>query len=482
MTHLTLVQLNDLHGYLDLHPEFFWAGGPPAHGVYRPAGGAARIAALIGQARAANPGGVLAFDCGDTFHGTYPAVQSKGAALLPVHNALGFAAMTAHWDFAYGPARLRALGAQMHAPILAANCYDKESGARAFPATSVAEAAGLRVGVVGLAATIVDKTMPPHFSEGLRFSLGNAELPLLIDELRREQEVDLVVVISHLGFPQDAQLAAEVGGIDVLLSAHTHHRLARPALINGAIVIQSGAHGSFLGLLDLEVKGKRVVDYRHRLEVVEAAVEPDAEVQALVDEALAPHRAMLAEVVGQTAIALHRNTMLECPMDSLLLESMAELTGAQLAFSNGWRYGAPVPPGPVTLNDLWNIIPVNPPVMTCTLTGAELRAMLEENLQHTFARDPYDQMGGYLKRTLGLSLVFKVENPPGQRVVELFVGDAPVEDGRDYTACFVTEQGVPARYGRARASTGVQAIDALRRHLARHSPVNPAARHTMIPA
>lgn len=103
-------------------------------------------------------------------------------------------------------------------------------------------------------------------------------------------------------------------------------------------------------------------------------------------------------------------------MDNFLLQSLLESTGAQLAFSNGWRYGAPIVPGQITLNDLYNIIPMNPPVSTVELTGEEIKAMLEENLERTFSCDPYEQMGGSVKRCLGLNVYFKIENPSGNRI------------------------------------------------------------------
>jgi len=83
------------------------------------AGGYARIAALMSEAR--QHGSVLAFDCGDTFHGTYLPVKSKGRAMLPVMNALAFDAMTAHWEFAYGPEQLRSLSRELKYPVLAIN-------------------------------------------------------------------------------------------------------------------------------------------------------------------------------------------------------------------------------------------------------------------------------------------------------------------------------------------------------------------------
>ncbi|NKE46325.1 bifunctional metallophosphatase/5'-nucleotidase [Roseomonas frigidaquae] len=462
---VTLLQLNDVHGYLEPHAEPVWHGDRMA---FRRLGGYARIATLLRRLRSERPGAVVALDNGDTFHGTYPVVSSKGQALVPILNAIGLDGMTAHWDFAYGTQHLRALAAQLDYPLLAINCFEKEGGAPAFPETRVLERGGLRVGVIGIAATIVDKTMPPHFSTGVRLTLGQDELPGHIARLRLRDGADLIVVLSHLGFPQDMKLAAAVPGIDALLSGHTHNRMAQPAFVNGTPIIQSGCHGAFAGRLDLDVADGKVVRVAHELIALDDSFPEDAAVKALVDAALAPHRGMLEEVVGHTAQPLHRNTMFHTPMDALLLAAIAEAADTDLAFSNGWRYGAPVPPGPVTMNDLWNIIPPNPPVSVVELTGAELVAMLEENLERTFCPDPYGQMGGYVKRCRGLRLHAKLENPYGQRVERLFIGAAEVEPERSYRAAYVTAQGVPGKFGRDRRDLDIRAIEALRRYLATH--------------
>jgi 2',3'-cyclic-nucleotide 2'-phosphodiesterase (5'-nucleotidase family) len=120
----------------------------------------------------------------------------------------------------------------------------------------------------------------------------------------------------------------------------------------------------------------------------------------------------------------------------------------------------------VRVNDLWNIIPVNPPLSLVELTGEELTRLLEENLENTFARNPYDQMGGYVKRMLGATLYAKIENPTGERIQALFVQDEPVQPGRTYPVTFVTYQGVSTKFGSNRRNLEVHAIDALRAYFA----------------
>lgn len=474
---LTILQMNDSHGYLDLHQELFWSGNQAR---YRLAGGYARIATLMQQVRRERPGAVLAFDCGDTIHGTFVPVHTRGQALVPILSALRLDAWTAHWDYAYGPQRLRELASQLPYPMLACNCYDKDTGRLTFAPTTVCEAAGLRVGVIGIAATIVDKTMPPHFSDGVYLTLGKDELPGHIARLRGEERCDLIVVVSHLGFPQEVKLASEVSGIDVLLSGHTHNRLFQPVLVNSTIVIQSGSHASFLGRLDLDVDGGRIVGMGHELMVVDASVLPDPNVQHLVTRALDPCAAELSQVVGHTATPLNRATVLEATMDNLLLQALQHATGAPVAFSNGWRYGAPIPRGSITLNDLYNIIPMNPPVAVVDLSGDEMRTMMEESLERTFARDPYEQMGGYVKRCLGINCYVRIENPAGNRIQEMFVSGEHVRPDRLYRAAFVTTQGVPTNYGINRHSLDINAVAAIRRYLAENHAVQADLHNSIV--
>ena len=251
---LTILQINDLHGCLEPHPEAFRGRG---RFNYRTCGGLVRIATIFKRVRAERPGAVLAY------------------------------------------------------PALAINIYEKDADRLVFDPSCVIERGGLRIGIVGIASNIVDKSMPPSYSEGVRFTLGNTEVPGHIERLRSSDKVDLVVVLSHLGFAQDAKLAAEVPGIDALISGHTHSRLYRPSWVGSTPIIQSGCHGSSVGRLELTVDGGNVIDVRHELICVDEQVEPDAEMAQRVEEALAPHCAFLDQVVEQVHSPLDRATSLD---------------------------------------------------------------------------------------------------------------------------------------------------------------------------
>jgi 2',3'-cyclic-nucleotide 2'-phosphodiesterase (5'-nucleotidase family) len=168
-------------------------------------------------------------------------------------------------------------------------------------------------------------------------------------------------------------------------------------------------------------------------------------------------------------------------MDNLLLQACQEASGTTLAFCNGWRFGAPIPPGDVTLNDLYNIIPHNPPISVCDITGKELWQMMEDNLENTYSRDPYRQQGGYAKRCLGLNIYFKIENPYRKRIQEFFIGGHPLDSTKTYQACFLTVQSIPDHYGTNRRNLNITAIDALKQYFKKHSPIHSTLKQTLIP-
>ncbi|MDQ0457467.1 metallophosphoesterase [Rhizobium paknamense] len=116
---LTILQINDVHGYLEPHQELVWEPQGPSFSIL---GGFARLSTAIKAIRAETMNDILLLDNGDMFHGTFPAVSSMGLALVPAANALGIDAMTAHWEFAWGPEHFERLAEELSYPVLALNC------------------------------------------------------------------------------------------------------------------------------------------------------------------------------------------------------------------------------------------------------------------------------------------------------------------------------------------------------------------------
>ena len=456
---LSIVFFNDVHGYLQSHPDLYYEGSKE---LIKTVGGYARIAGYVNQVRKSSEH-VLVFDGGDTFHGTYPVVQSKGEMVVPILNKIGIDAMVGHWDFAYGPEQLLHLASQLNYPVLGINVYKGDGNLFLLP-YKIVSLNGIKVAIIGICSNVIDKTMPAQFSEGLRVSDGQDELPGYIEKVKSEG-ADLVILLSHNGFPQDCHMLSHVEGVDICLSAHTHNRLYEAVTIKNTVVIQCGCHGSFIGQLDLEIEDKTIQSHSYHLLPADEKLPIDEEMDRVVNGLLKPYDGQLKELVGQTPVNLHRYDSLNSGMDNLLVSAIMYGTHSELAFSNGWRYGAPIKKGSITKNDLFNIIPHNPFISTTDLTGREIKRMLEENLERTFSCEPMQQMGGYVKRCAGLTAYIKIENPEGHRIQELFIGDSPYDSAKVYHVAFVTEQGVPEKYGSNSRETDVNAVNAMVEYL-----------------
>ena len=478
MKRLTLIQQNDSHGHIEPHWELRWRNGVAE--TWR-AGGYAHIRAHAERIRNECGGACIHVDCGDAIHGTGPAQWTKGAAVVPALNAVGVELMTpGNWEFGYGPAVLRERRNELAFQMIAANVRRAETGAPEFAATDIREVNGLRVAFIGITSPIVGTTMPQPFGAGLRFLDALDVLPGIVAAIRQQVRPDLIVLLSHYGFAQEVTIARRVDGLDVILGGHTHDVLAEPVVVGRTIITQAGAHGSYLTRLDLEIANGRVCAFRHELIAVKEDDECNAAVAEIVEESLRPHRKRTDEPAGETDTLLHRGTVLESPTDNLITHSYLFSTGAEVALSHGWRFGTPVPPGQITVGDLWQMIPTNPELFTVQLTGNELRSMLEASLERTFAGDALRQAGGYIMRFAGMRAVVRLNNPAGHRIQRLEVGESIAEPDRTYTVVGAGEQSAPQAH--ERTMSGVSAIESLRSYLAQHTPVSAARTHTALVA
>lgn len=474
---ISLVQINDTHAQLLEHGDARY--GPEGFHV-ETLGGYPRILTKIKEYRARYPGELLVLDNGDTFHGTHEAVQTKGQVMVPYLKALGVHAMTFHWDAAYTPARLKELEQELGYPVLACNVYHRGTRRLMFKPRHTFDINGLQVVVIGLASNIIQKNMPAVFSEGADFTDGIREAAAQVKKARKAG-ADLVILLSHLGYPQDIELLNRVPGIDLCLSGHTHNRVRTPQKIGKAYIIQSGAMASSLGFVRLTLGEKGLAGIEHEYVVLDKTVPQDRGMlrQLRQDPQLARFREYLDTPVGRSRVDLHRASSFYGTMDMLLLDAMRLATGLPIAFSNGWRYGGAVKKGRLTRRHLYAIVPMDPEIRTADLTGEQITQMLEDNLESTFSTRPFAQMGGYIKRVAGLKVYFKLENPYGQRVQRVFTPEGEI--GRDtlYTVAYVTRQAVPERYGSNHQGTGRHAVAAMEA-LLRQGPYQPGDQETFV--
>ncbi|WP_338657090.1 bifunctional UDP-sugar hydrolase/5'-nucleotidase (plasmid) [Sporosarcina psychrophila] len=460
----TLIQQNDTHGCLELHDELFWDSKGP---ILKKVGGYSRICKYVKDVKKENEN-VLFFDGGDLFHGTLPLLESKGNAILSLLKKMpldGF--VPGNWDFAYGKEQLQSLTSNLSFPSIACNLKDQDTGEPLLKPYIVKEMQGMKIGVIGLTYPYVDITMPPSFSEGMIFSTGVEEVQEYVEKLK--DEVDIVVLLSHMGLPLDAKLVSLVNGIDIVLSGHSHDRVIKPIILNDTYIVQAGSSASFLGRLDITFEDDKVTDVQYELITVDEKFEEDEEVKEMVNSILAQYETERSTIVGETKAILHRSTLQESPMDKLITDAYLSTCDCDVAFSHGWRYGPPMAVGPLTLYDLHTIIPSNPKLFTLELDGTALLKALENNLEQVFSSEPFDQKGGYILRSSGLMMTYKPYNPKGNRIQSLQIAGENIDLNKIYKIVGGGGQ-LFKMHEKKKAYQNIQAIDLICSYLKEKKP------------
>lgn len=241
---ISLVYMADLHAQLEPHAEFFRHEGKDETAT---AGGVARIATAVEAIRRERPGRVLFMDAGDTIHGSAAATWTEGKAVVAPVNALKLdLGIPGNWEVVY---RARVLGeraGEFRHPTIAANLRDAKSKKLVFPHYLIKMVGGVRIGVIGFTDPDVPERQPPSYSKGLAYD-GAEVLPPLIDEIRRKEKADVVVLLTHVGLPKSIRLAETLKGVDFALSGDTHERTCEPIVRGETWVVEPGSLGLFLG-------------------------------------------------------------------------------------------------------------------------------------------------------------------------------------------------------------------------------------------
>jgi sulfur-oxidizing protein SoxB len=404
-------------------------------------GGYAHLATLVGRIRAERPGRTLLLDGGDTLQGSATTLWTRGADMVRVMNQLGVDVLTPHWEFTHGLDRVKELfGDRERRGLFAGdfvchNCRELNWDDPVFPPYTVREVGGTRVGVIGQAFPYVPVAHPQRMVPGLTFGIQEERAQRLVQELRDDRKVDVVVLLSHNGLSADLKMARRVKGIDVVLGGHTHEGLPEPVMVRGTLVVNSGAHGKFLSRLDLDVRHGAVAAWRYKLlPVLSRQVPADPAMARLIAEIRAPWETRLAERLAVSETLLYRRGHFNGSFDELLLDALGKRLDAPIAFSPGFRWGITVLPGqPITLEDVYAHTGLTyPNTLVRELTGAEIHRVMEDVADNLFHPDPYYRQGGDMLRVGGLTYTIDPRRTMGARITDIRLAGRPLSPTQRY--------------------------------------------------
>jgi 5'-nucleotidase len=425
--HLQLLAFNDFHGNLE-----------PPSGTVRlgdgtvPAGGAAWLSAHVGHQRAQEPN-TLVVAAGDLI-GASPLASAleRDEPSIAAMDALGLeVSSVGNHEFDRGVEELRRLQRGAHFTYLAANVVDAQTGQTVFPGSVLKRVDGITVALVGVVLKETPQVVRPEAIAGLRFldeaEAVNAAVPKL-----RAAGADVVVVLIHQGGNpargssptscQDlagpiTQIVPRFHDVDVVISGHTHQAYLCPDL-GGTLVTQAGAFGRYLTriLLTIDPAQHRVVDKTAAQIPVTHDLPPDPGVARIVDRAVSDAAPLSHRRVGRLGASLSRavgasgESALGDVVADAQLAATARTAGATVAFTNPGGLRTDLPAGDLSYGQAFGAQPFGNTLVTLTLSGAQLRALLEQQWTGT-------SQTKILQPSANVAYAWSESAPKGARVV-----------------------------------------------------------------
>lgn len=421
---VVILHTNDVHGHVDDNMGY------------------AAVAALKSDFEQAGAE-VLLLDAGDTFHGMPYATLNKGADVVALLNQTGYeATVPGNHDFNYGTARLEELAAQLDFPVLAANVVEESTGELLFAPSMVVEKGGASFGIFGLATPETAYKTNPTNVEGILFQNPEEAAAEQVAALR-EEGVDYIVALTHLGVDASSEftadkLAAAVEGIDVIIDGHSHTEMAGGKPLDDSI--QLAEHGdTLIASTGCYIQNIGVITLQDG--VFEAALvngedytERDAALEETVEAELAEQQAVLSEVVGSTPYLLQGEREYvrrsETNMGNFTTDAFLWASGADVAMINGGTIRASIPAGDITKEDLITVYPFGNYLLTKEITGAVLKSALEHGVSS------YPELAATFPHPGGMTYTLNAAAQPGSRIEDLKIGGEPMEEDKTYIIAF----------------------------------------------
>jgi sulfur-oxidizing protein SoxB len=407
---------------------------------YGKVGGFAHLATLVKQLKASRPGALL-LDGGDTWQGSATALWTNAQDMVDACKALGVDVMTGHWEFTYGMERVKEIvdkDFKGSVDFVAQNVKTTDFEDPVFKPYVIRPINGVPVAIVGQAFPYTPIANPRYQVSDWSFGIQDDNLQKVVDEARGKG-AQVVVVLSHNGMDVDLKMASRVRGIDAIMGGHTHDGVPVAVPVKNAggttLVTNAGSNGKFLGVMDFDVKGGTVADFRYRLlPVFSNMLKADPAMDALIRKVRAPYEAKLAETLAVTDGLLYRRGNFNGTWDQLIVDALIDVQGADLAFSPGFRWGTTLLPGDrITRELLMDQVAITYPYATLTeMTGETIKTVLEDVADNLFNPDPYYQQGGDMVRVGGLEYAIEPAAKMGSRITDMRLKGRPIEAGKRY--------------------------------------------------
>jgi len=410
-----------------------------AAGDFGKVGGFAHLKTLVDKLRGEyGSDKTLLLDGGDTWQGSGTSYWTRGKDMVGACNLLGVDIMTGHWEFTYQDSEVLENIKAFNGEFLAQNilvkedalfdgapAYDEDSG-HAFKPYTIKVLNGHRVAVIGQAFPYTPIANPQRFIPDWTFGIREPEIQELVNQIRSTERPAAVILLSHNGMDVDLKMASQVTGIDAIFGGHTHDGVPQAIEVKNSqgmtLVTNAGSNGKFLGVMDLEIQGGKVTGYNYKLlPVFSSMLKADPQMQQYIDNMRQPFLDKLQQPLGTAGSLLYRRGNFNGTFDQVICDALRAVKDCQISLSPGFRWGTSVLAGQsITMEHVLDQTCITyPETYAREMSGAQIKAILEDVADNLFNPDPYYQQGGDMVRVGGLDYVLDPLGSAGNRVTEM---------------------------------------------------------------
>ncbi len=421
----TILHSNDMHG--DFLAETRGASG----GLI---GGLALLSGYVNKVREEEEN-VLYVIAGDMVQGSLIDTEYRGISTIEIMNYLAPDVVSlGNHELDYGLEHLLFLEKMANFPVVNANLYIKKYFKRLMMPHLVIKKAGLDILFIGIITEKVMDTISRDSMIGSFISIEEAsrEVGRICDAFRND-DIDLTILLTHIGFDSDRELAKFLDpawGVDMIIGGHSHTILEQPAQENNILIAQAGVGTDQIGRFDLIVdeNTNRIVDFSwHLIEISEKSAKPDLKLLEYIHSYKQDvDRKYNALITKFTLPLTHPCREQETSLGNLVSDILREVAQCDIMLmGSGAIRSAELGPA-VTLGTLRECFPFEDSLKRFTVNGNRIKRIFA----HIMRPENRTGEGECYQVSAGVRAVY---NDRTKTLESLTLNGEPVEDAAQYT-------------------------------------------------
>ena len=347
-------------------------------------GGVSMLSGYINLVKEKEPNTLYCI-AGDMFRGSVIDSEYQGISTIEIMNMLSPDVVTlGNHETDYGIAHLLFLEKCAKFPIINANLHIKTNHGRLFRPYLIREIDGMKILFIGI---LTEEVMAQAKNEGLIGSFVNVEEAA--QEVGRlcnaynSLDIDLTVLLTHIGFEEDKKLAARLDpdwGVDIIIGGHSHTFITEPAVVNNILIVQAGTGTDQIGRFDIVVdtETNTVAKYEWSSVPIDAEHCPmDKELEELISRYKAKTDEKYGRVITRFNRRLtHPSRTQETSLGDVLADALKKSLGVDIMLLGSGSVRTDAMGPVVMLSDLTEAFPYDDAIHMLTVTGEQLEHML----------------------------------------------------------------------------------------------------------